>query len=52
MSFETGIHGRRTQGPRRNEGAHVEYALRVDLKAKVSGQEESGNKNSQETISF
>lgn len=37
---------------RRNEGAHVECALRVGLEEKVNGQEESGNTTSQETISF
>jgi len=50
--FDSGIHGRKTQGTRRNEGAHVECALRVDLEEKVNGQEESGNTTSQETISF
>ena len=52
VSFDSEIHGRKTEGLRKYEGTHVKCRFRADWNEKVVGQEESGNKTSQETIRF
>lgn len=52
VSFDLGIHGRKTKWLRKYEGTHVECGFRADWDEKVIGQEESGNKSAQETIRF
>lgn len=50
VSLDLELHGRKTEGLRNYEGTHVECRFRADWDKKVIGQEESGNKTSEETI--
>lgn len=50
VSFDLEIHARKTMGLRKYEGTHAESEFRAGWEEKVTGQEESGSKTSQETI--
>lgn len=52
VSFDLEILVRKTMGLRKYEGTHAESEFRADWEEKVTGQEESGNKTSQETTRF
>lgn len=52
VSLDLEIHVRKTEGLRKYEGTRAECGFRADWDKKVTGQEESGNKTSQETICF